>query len=49
MSEDQDARAREDARARDSATRSMEELAYFGRKLRRGAIRLFEDWFWDPA
>jgi hypothetical protein len=28
----------------------MEELAYFGsRKLRRGAIRAFEDWFWNDA
>ena len=27
-----------------------EELAYFGRrKLRRGAVRMFEDWFWEPA
>lgn len=35
---------------RDSGIRSTwEELAYFGRrKLRRGAIRPFEEWFW-PA
>ena len=27
-----------------------EELAYFGqRKLRRGAVRSFEDWFWADA
>jgi hypothetical protein len=27
-----------------------EELAYFGRRrLRRGAIRRFDDWFWGPA
>jgi hypothetical protein len=38
------------ARARDSAARLVpEELAYFGeRKLRRGAVRAFEDWFWEP-
>jgi hypothetical protein len=30
-----------------SAAGPGEELAYFGgRKLRRGAIRSFEDWFW---
>jgi hypothetical protein len=45
------ARSAADARARDSATRLvMEELAYFGRrKLRRGAIRAFDDWFWNDA
>ena len=27
-----------------------EELAYFGRRrLRRGAVRPFEHWFWDPT
>lgn len=27
-----------------------EELAYFGRRrLRRGAVRAFEDWFWEEA
>jgi hypothetical protein len=33
-----------------SARATGEELAYFGRrKLRRGAVRAFEDWFWaDP-
>jgi RES domain len=32
-----------------SVTGTGEELAYFGRrKLRRGAIRSFEQWFWDP-
>jgi hypothetical protein len=33
------------------ATRFMlEELAYFGRrKLRRGAVRPFEDWFWNAS
>jgi hypothetical protein len=33
------------------ATRLMrgEELAYFGRRrLRRGAARAFDEWFWDP-
>ena len=29
-----------------SAAGPGEELAYFGHKLRRGAIRSFEDWFW---
>jgi RES domain len=30
-----------------SAASAGEELAYFGpRKLRRGAVRRFEDWFW---
>ena len=33
--------------ARSAATAGGEELAYFGRrKLRRGAVRGFEDWFW---
>jgi RES domain len=33
-----------------SAAGDGEELAYFGgRKLRRGAIRSFEQWFWGPA
>jgi RES domain len=38
-----------DARARDSATRlAMEELAYFSRRmLRRGAVRPFDQWFWE--
>ena len=32
-----------------SAWIAGEELAYFGkRRLRRGAIRLFEQWFWGP-
>jgi hypothetical protein len=34
-----------------AATRSMlgEELAYFGpRRLRRGAVRAFDEWFWEP-
>jgi hypothetical protein len=32
-----------------SAAGDGEELAYFGgRKLRRGAIRSFEQWFWGP-
>jgi RES domain len=33
------------------ATRFMwEELAYFGRRrLRRGAVRSFDRWFWEPA
>jgi hypothetical protein len=31
-----------------SARAAGEELAYFGRrKLRRGAARIFEDWFWE--
>jgi hypothetical protein len=31
-----------------SARASGEELAYFGdRKLRRGAVRTFEEWFWE--
>ena len=36
------------ARVRDGATRlTWEELAYFGRrKLRRGAVRAFDQWFW---
>jgi hypothetical protein len=39
-----------DARARVSATSPMEELAYFGqRKLRRGAVRPFDEWFWTDA
>ena len=33
-----------------SATGAGEELAYIGRrKLRRGAVREFEQWFWEPA
>jgi hypothetical protein len=33
-----------------SALVSGEELAYFGRrKLRRGAVRLFAEWFWADA
>jgi hypothetical protein len=33
-----------------SARENGEELAYFGkRKLRRGAIREFTDWFWNGA
>jgi hypothetical protein len=33
-----------------SARADGEELAYFGRrKLRRGAVRAFEDWFWEGA
>jgi hypothetical protein len=33
-----------------SAVAHGEELAYFGRRrLRRGAVRPFEDWFWDSA
>ena len=46
------ARSAVDARVRDSATRlTWEELAYFGpRKLRRGAVRDFDRWFWsEPA
>jgi hypothetical protein len=36
--------------ARSAAVRTGEELGYFGRrKLRRGAVRLFEDWFWTDA
>jgi len=36
--------------ARSAAAAAGEELAYFGRrKLRRGAIRSFEDWFWDSG
>ena len=38
--------------ARSAAARAGgEELAYFGRRrLRRGAVRAFEDWFWtEPA
>jgi hypothetical protein len=33
-----------------SAWAPGEELAYFGsRKLRRGAVRIFDDWFWGPT
>ena len=33
-----------------SAARQGEELAYFGRrKLRRGAVRSFDQWFWGDA
>jgi hypothetical protein len=33
-----------------SAVSEGEELAYFGnRRLRRGSIRQFDDWFWEPA
>ena len=33
-----------------SARADGEELAYFGpRKLRRGAVRSFDDWFWTDA
>jgi hypothetical protein len=33
-----------------SARATGEELAYFGRrKLRRGAVRRFEEWFWNSA
>jgi RES domain len=33
-----------------SAASAGEELAYFGRrKLRRGAVRSFEQWFWEPV
>ena len=33
-----------------SARAVGEELAYFGRrKLRRGAVRSFDDWFWAGA
>jgi hypothetical protein len=33
-----------------SARAAGEELAYFGRrKLRRGAVRAFTDWFWGDA
>lgn len=33
-----------------SARAHGEELAYFGRRrLRKGAVRSFEDWFWDSA
>jgi hypothetical protein len=36
--------------ARSAAEGAGEELAYFGgRKLRRGVIRRFEDWFWDDV
>jgi hypothetical protein len=36
--------------ARSAAAMGGEELAYFGRrKLRRGAVRSFEEWFWNPA
>jgi hypothetical protein len=36
--------------ARSAAKPAGEELAYFGRrKLRRGAIRAFGDWFWADA
>ena len=36
--------------ARSAAARAGEELAYFGRrKLRRGAVRSFEEWFWTDA
>ena len=36
--------------ARSAAAVGGEELAYFGRrKLRRGAVRSFEDWFWTDA
>jgi RES domain len=36
--------------ARSAAAREGEELAYFGRrKLRRGAVRRFDNWFWEPA
>ena len=36
--------------SRSAAAREGEELAYFGRrKLRRGAVRAFEDWFWTDA
>jgi RES domain len=35
---------------RSAATAQGEELAYFGRrKLRRGAIRSFERWFWSDS
>jgi RES domain-containing protein len=33
-----------------SARAAGEELGYFGRrKLRRGAVRSFDRWFWEPA
>jgi hypothetical protein len=33
-----------------AAARDGEELAYFGRrKLRRGAVRAFDQWFWQPS
>jgi hypothetical protein len=36
--------------ARSAAARPGEELAYFGRhKLRRGAVRAFDEWFWQDA
>jgi RES domain len=36
--------------ARSAATVGGEELAHFGRrKLRRGAVRSFEDWFWTDG
>jgi RES domain len=36
--------------ARSAAARDGEELAYFRRrKLRRGAVRAFDEWFWQPA
>lgn len=36
--------------ARSAAAKDGEELAYFGRrKLRRGAVRAFDEWFWQPA
>jgi hypothetical protein len=36
--------------ARSAGAAKGEELAYFGRRrLRRGAVRPFEDWFWPTA
>ena len=36
--------------ARSAAARQGEELAYFGRrKLRRGAVSAFDEWFWQDA
>ena len=36
--------------ARSAAAREGEELAYFGsRKLRRGRVTAFTDWFWSDA
>lgn len=36
--------------ARTAAAREGEELAYFGRrKLRRGAVRSLDEWFWSES